>query len=138
MNLVYKELATEHKELMSLIAEVEAFDSAAGIEPVLQRLHELLIRHFAHEQFPDGLYERMGAYGSKWHPQLRTLIQDHCLILSGVRAMTERASRPGADDDPSFMSDLAEVVAHLRRHEQLEHELAESLMALDARASGHA
>lgn len=132
MNLVYKELATEHKELMSLVAKVEAFRSAAGIQPLLEQLHELLIRHFSHEQFPEGLYERMGAYGPKWHPKLRVLIRDHCVILSGIRAMSERANQPGADEDPSFIGDLAKVIAHLRRHEQREHELAERLMALEA------
>jgi len=137
MNVVNKELATEHQELMSLIDEVEAFKSSAGIQPLLERLHELLIRHFSHEQFPDGLYDRMGAYGSKWHSQLRILIEDHCVILSGIRAMSERASRPGSDEDPTFISDLAEVIAHLRQHEQREHKLAERLMALEARAKAN-
>jgi hypothetical protein len=134
MNVIYKELATEHKELMSLVAKVEAFTSAAGIQPLLERLHELLIRHFSREQFPNGLYERMGAYGPQWHSQLRGLIRDHCVILSGIRAISERANQPGADEDPTFIGDLAEVIAHLRRHEQEEHELAEKLMALGAPA----
>ena len=90
-------------------------------------------RHFSHEQFPGGLYERMGAYGPKYHPQLQVLIEDHCIILSGIRAVLERSKVAGVTDEPALMSDLAEVIKHLRRHEQREHELAEQLIMLDTR-----
>lgn len=133
---VYEELATEHKELMSLVAEIDAFEHAVGLSPVLERLHELLIRHFSHEQFPGGLYERMGAYGSAYHAELKALIEDHCILLSGVRALFERAKATGTADESTLMSDLAEFIAHLRRHEQREHELAEKLITLDTLAEG--
>jgi hypothetical protein len=76
----------------------------------------------------------MGAYGPEWHAQLHVLIEDHCVILSEIRAVLERAKLVKATEESTFLSDLAEVVAHLRRHEYREHELAEKLMALDARA----
>jgi hypothetical protein len=55
VHVVYKQLAAEHEESMSVIAEVEAFRSTVGVYPVPKRLHELLILHFSHEQFPGGL-----------------------------------------------------------------------------------
>jgi hypothetical protein len=124
---VYGELAAEHEELMALASQLAGHRRLIGLTPILERLHELLIRHFSHEQFPGGLYERMGAYGPEHHEQLKVLVEDHCVILSGVGAMLERSRAADEKQEATLLDELAELLAHLRRHEQREHALADKL-----------
>jgi hypothetical protein len=127
---VYNELAGEHQELMSLVESIRGHREVIGLGPLLEQLHTLLIRHFSHEQFPGGLYERMGAHGSRYHDELKTLIEDHCTILSSVRGLLERTRIAGEGDEPELLGDLADVLLHLNAHERREHALADKLMTL--------
>jgi len=100
-----------------------------GLLPLLEKLHGLLIRHFAQEQFPGGLYECLGAYGSQHHEELKTLVREHCVILSAVRGVLDRTLVAGDQDDPAVLNEVDEVLAHLCDHERREYALAEKLMA---------
>jgi hypothetical protein len=126
---VYGELEEEHHDLMLLVEKVRGLHSTVGLTPLLDRLHTALIKHFSHEQFPGGLYERMGAHGSLYHEELKILVQDHCIILSAVRALLERSRVAVRNDEAALLDNLAEVLNHLRDHEQREHALADKLMA---------
>lgn len=126
---VYSELADEHRELMSLVDRIQAHHGIIGLGPLLEQLHTLLIRHFSHEQFPGGLYERMGAHGSRYHDELKTLIEDHCTILSAVRGLLERTRIADETEETRLLGDVGQVLAHLREHERREHALADKLLA---------
>lgn len=126
---VYSELADEHRELMSLVERIQSHHGIIGLSPLLEQLHTLLIRHFSHEQFPGGLYERMGAHGSRYHDELKTLIEDHCTILSAVRGLLERTRIADETDETRLLGDVGQVLAHLREHERREHALADKLFA---------
>lgn len=89
----------------------------------------MLIRHFSHEQFPGGLYECMGAYGSCYHDELKILVEDHCTILSSVRGLVERTRTPQSQDESALLADVTEVLQRLNDHEHREHALADKLMA---------
>lgn len=125
---VYREYAEEHRELMELAGRVRELRGVVGLAPLLEKLHASLIKHFSHEQFPGGLYECMGAYGSDHHEELKILVQEHCVILSAVRGLLERARIAGGRDEPAVLHDVTEVLARLRDHEYREHALAEKLM----------
>ena len=125
---VYNELADEHRVLMSLTERIRNHRRVFGLAPLLDELHTLLIRHFSHEQFPGGLYEQMGAHGSSYHEELRTLIEDHCTILSSVRGLLERTRVAGERDAEALLGDVAEVLRSLDEHERREHALADKLM----------
>ena len=127
---VCNELAEEHRELMVLVERVRGLGSIIGLAPLLEELHTSLIKHFSHEQFPGGLYERMGAYGSRYHDELKILVRDHCVILSAVRGLLERTRAADSHDEPALLAEVAEVLAHLHGHEHREHALADMLMAL--------
>lgn len=129
---VYRELADEHRDLMSLTERIRAHRGIIGLQPLLEELHALLIRHFSHEQFPGGLYERMGAHGSSYHDELKVLIEDHCTILSAVRGLLERTRSADRREEPELLGDLDAVLARLREHERREHALADKLMAREA------
>ena len=127
---VYSELVEEHRDLTSLTHRIRDHQGVIGLSPLLDRLHTLLIKHFSHEQFPGGLYERMGAYGSDYHDELRTLVEDHCTILSSVRGLLERTRVADEEAEPTLLRDVAEVLRHLNDHEHREHALADKLMTL--------
>ncbi len=126
---VYNELEAEHRELMVLVERVRGFRSIIGLAPVLEELHTSLIKHFSHEQFPGGMYECMGAYGSRYHDELKVLVRDHCVILSAVRALLEHTRIAERTDEPALLAEVAEVLNHLHEHERREHALADRLMA---------
>jgi hypothetical protein len=126
---VYEELTEEHRELMVLVERVRGLRSIIGLAPLLEELHTALIKHFSHEQFPGGLYECMGAYGSRYHDDLKILVRDHCVILSAVRGLVERTGAADGQDEPALLAEVAEVLAHLHDHERREHALADKLMA---------
>ncbi len=127
---VYSELVDEHHELMLLTRRVRDHRDIIGLAPLLDRLHSLLIKHFSHEQFPGGLYERMGAYGSDYHDELKTLVEDHCTILSSVRGLLERTRIADERDEPALLREVSEVLHYLNDHEHREHALADKLMTL--------
>ena len=114
---------------MSLVDRIQAHHGIIGLGPLLEQLHTLLIRHFSHEQFPGGLYERMGAHGSRYHDELKTLIEDHCTILSAVRGLLERTRIADETEETRLLGDVGQVLAHLREHERREHALADKLLA---------
>ena len=127
---VYSELVEEHRGLTSLTRRIREHTSVIGLGPLLDQLHSLLIKHFSHEQFPGGLYERMGAYGSDYHDELKTLVEDHCTILSSVRGLLERTRIADERDEPALLREVAEVLHYLNDHEHREHALADKLMTL--------
>ena len=127
---VYGELTEEHRALMSLVERIRGHGDTVGLGPILEQLHTMLIKHFSHEQFPGGLYECMGAYGSCYHEELKALVEDHCTILSSVRGLVERTRTPQSQDDSVLLADVEDVLRRLNDHERREHALADKLMAL--------
>ena len=112
---------------MVLVERIRNLRSVIGLAPLLDELHTSLIRHFSREQFPGGLYECMGAYGSHHHEDLKVLVNDHCVILSAVRGVLEHARAANAHDEPALLAEVGEVLARLLDHEQREHALADKL-----------
>ncbi|MFQ5935218.1 MAG: hypothetical protein ACE5LB_02250 [Acidiferrobacterales bacterium] len=131
---IYGELADEHRRIMTLVERLEHHDTVAHLVTLLEDLHELLINHFAQEQFPGGLYETLGGHGSAYHDELRVLVNEHCVILSSLRGVLERTRITSEDDAPEILREVSAVAKHLREHEHKEHELAEKVLR-DAKAT---
>jgi hypothetical protein len=125
---VVAELEDEHVRIMGLVDELRGHRTLIDLVPLLEQLHSVLINHFAREQFPGGLYECLGAYGSEHDEDLRVLVKEHCLILSAVRGLLERARAAPEEQSSEILGDANEVVESLYKHEQREHELAEKLL----------
>ena len=126
---VYRACADEHRELMDLVDRIQALRSIKGLVPLLEKLHALLIKHFSQEHFPGGLYERIGAFGSEHHEELKVLVREHCTILSAVRGLLDHSRIAGAPDEPALLKELTKVLTQLRDHEHREYVLADKLMA---------
>jgi hypothetical protein len=125
---VYSELADEHRQLMALVERIRSHRALIGLGPLIEQLHTLLIRHFSHEQFPGGLYDRMGAHDARYHDELKILVEDHCTILSSVRGLLERTRIADERDESKLLGDVAVVLDRLNEHERREHALADKLM----------
>ncbi|GAB4222489.1 MAG: hypothetical protein Kow0062_20120 [Acidobacteriota bacterium] len=123
------QLKDEHRTIMeSVRAVLEAAASPEGtdIVPLLESLHGTLARHFAHEEYPEGLYDRMGACTADHRDELRELVDEHFRLLSMLRGMIERA-RLG---ERERLADEARAFAEqLRDHETKEHALGARLAA---------
>jgi hypothetical protein len=126
---VYDELEDEHRRLKVLVERIRGHGSAIGLAPLLEELHTALIKHFSREQFPGGLYECMGAYGSSYHDDLKILVRDHCVILSAVRSLLERTRIADPQAEAALLIEVTQVLTDLHDHERREHALAEKLMA---------
>ena len=61
--------------------------------------------------------------------QLKTLVQDHCVILSAVRGLLERSRAADPRDEPTLLAEATQMLDHLHDHEHREHALADKLMA---------
>ena len=126
---VYDELEDEHRRLTVLVERVRGHGSTIGLTPLLEELHTSLIKHFSREQFPGGLYECMGAYGFRYHDDLKILVRDHCVLLSAVRSLLERTRITDPEDEAALLTEVAQVLTDLHDHEHREHALADKLMA---------
>lgn len=125
-------LAEEHGQIMTLIEALEYSPQASKLVHRLERLHTMLINHFAREQFPGGLYERMGAFGSRWHADLRGLILEHCMILSETRGLLDRARECAPAERHELQPEVIALIQQISNHEVKEHELASRLKSLTA------
>jgi len=129
---VLAELVDEHRQLTALLQRLAEHRSIVGLVPLLEELHTMLITHFAHEQFPGGLYECLGVRSPSRHETLRALVREHCVLLSTARGLLERARTAAPADEGALLDDVAALVEQLREHEEKEYRLAAS--QVDGRA----
>ena len=118
-------LTSEHRRLGELVRRLEAAEDAEALAPLLADLHGALHEHFAHEEYPGGLYERVGACSAAFRHRVRVLVDDHYQILATVYGLSRSAVTARGDALAELKVAVGEVVAWLQRHEALEHELFE-------------
>jgi hypothetical protein len=123
---VREELSGEHRDIEALTGQLAG---AGGREatPILDRLHEVLLRHFAHEEYPGGFYDALGACSPAVRDELRVLVDQHFLIVSKLQSLRERARRPDEAAHPSFGADMAGLSTLLSEHERREMEMVARL-----------
>ena len=131
---VHAEMADEHRRIMDLVSRIESESNLSVLPAMLRELHDLLVNHFAHEQFPGGLYESMGAHGPDYHEDLKVLVREHCTVLSTARALVERARAVDLQGGAKLLGEVADLLQMLRDHEVREHRLVEKLKAASAAA----
>ncbi len=124
---VHADMAGEHREIMALVSRIEAPCADAELAELLETLHRRLVDHFAHEQFPGGLYDCMGATDPRYEEELKVLVRDHCELLSRSSVLAERARSGAPRHGGGLREDVTGLVASLRDHELREHRLAETI-----------
>ena len=120
-----QELREEHAQIMALVKTIEEGKDVAAISGQLETLHEVLLKHFAHEEYPKGLYDVMGACTAEHRDELRVLVDQHFSILSNLRGLVERSRGDAAPE--TVLTEARALAESLREHETLEHKLAAEL-----------
>ena len=116
------ELAEEHAALHALVERVRGCSDAQALAGLLDELHRRLFVHFGHEEYPGGLYDRMGVISASYRDRVRALADDHFRLLSEIRGLARQA-KSGGDGVVAEAQRLAGV---LREHEDREQALADA------------
>lgn len=125
---IYAALADEHQRIFTLVGRLEETEGQYDLLPTLEQLHDLLVDHFSHEQFPGGLYEHLATRSDEHRDQIKILIREHCEILSRMSGLVVRARMAGPTTNAELDEDVIRAVEALKQHEEKEHLLAESVL----------
>jgi hypothetical protein len=118
------ELAAEHRGLAELMTRVRQAQEAGTLATVLEELHGRLKEHFAHEEFPGGLYQSMGALAPEYAPAIRDLVDEHFQVLASIRSLTAKARGPWPSSAAELLGEVAALIDRLSAHEAKEMRLA--------------
>lgn len=125
---VSAEIAGEHHRVLALVKRVREAQELDALVPLLDELHDLLMNHFAHEQYPGGFYDAIGAKGPDHAETVSDLIEDHNEMLSRLRNLVERARARGPSATEGMREEALAVVDRLQVHEEKEHKLAQEVL----------
>jgi hypothetical protein len=121
-------LLREHAALHTLLDRLRPGAAAAHELPaLLSELHKALAKHFAHETYPSGYYEVIGACTTELLGDIRELSDEHFLLLATTQSLRERAER-GAGNDVTFEHELAALLERLAAHEEHENQLVDRVL----------
>ena len=118
-------LAEEHRALGQLVGRLASVEALSELVPLLDELHPKLHSHFAHEEYPGGLYDTLGATASTYRDQVRELVDDHFRILAKVRELRGRAGEGDPETAAALIGEARAIIPWLQRHEGREHAIAE-------------
>ena len=83
----------------------------------------MLHRHFQAEEYPGGLYDRLGATSPRFRDDVRELVDDHFRILGTLRGLSSRL-RAGDGDLETILRQRGRIATRLAEHEKREHDMA--------------
>lgn len=124
---VFADISEEHQHIIALMDRLKEPGPLDRLRLLLNELHSTLMSHFAHEQYPGGFYEHLGARYPEHHEAVRELVDDHNFILSAVRGLLERARIGDPQSISGIEQEVAELAARIEGHELRERELAQRL-----------
>ena len=120
-------LRLEHQEIGTIAGGLRQVRDADALVIKLMELHEFLRRHFAHEEYPGGLYDQIGACSGSHRDQVHELVDEHYNLLSVVLSLTNEVRDGGPDAVTDVLGEIDDVLANVRDHESREHRLVAEL-----------
>ncbi|MGF1615240.1 MAG: hemerythrin domain-containing protein [Gammaproteobacteria bacterium] len=121
---VLADIKQEHQQIFALLDQLKQPCTLDRLRLLLAELHSTLMSHFAHEQYPGGLYEYLGNRHPEHHPVLRQLVDDHNFIISTVRGLLERVQLGDPQSVAGVAQEVAGLAERIQTHELRERELA--------------
>ncbi|HEY3359523.1 MAG TPA: hemerythrin domain-containing protein [Polyangia bacterium] len=121
------DLDDEHQQLRRIVGRMREARDTATLAAALDELHPRLKEHFAHEEFPNGLYHSMGALARDHAAEVRELVDEHFQLLSAVRGLADEARRHQGGGPEGLLRNAGAIADRLRAHEEKELKLADTL-----------
>lgn len=112
-------LSQDQQRILGLANALGGMATPTELITCLEELHDLLREHFHREELPDGYYKTMGACAVEYRSELRTLMDDHYLLLSAVHGLL-RWSREAEDISADIHGGIDAFVVRLMGHEHRE------------------
>jgi hypothetical protein len=122
-------IVAEHGQLDDLLQQLEHRAASHRLPLLLEGLGDLLRRHFAREEAPDGLYEALRSKAKADFDRVRALLGEHTALLAAVDSLG-RQSR-GQPGSPELPRGIERLCWQMRAHE---HE--ESRLLIDSLSRG--
>ena len=84
----------DHRRIVNFyLRELAAAQEPSRIRELLDPLPEMLSKHFADEEEPDGLYDGLRAIRPSLDSELKSLRGEHRRVLKAVEALRRQAQR---------------------------------------------
>jgi hypothetical protein len=134
-----------HREIVnSYLTELAAAQEPSRIRELLDPLPEMLSKHFADEEGPDGLYDGLRAIRPALDSELKSLRGEHRRVLEAVetlrRQLREMDQLERAEDQEERLGrireDMSAFMEMVRRHERTETRLVADTYYLEEGGSG--
>jgi len=117
-------LREEHRQMEDLLNRISGETGLPALRNLLDELHTTLKQHYAHEEYPGGLYDSMGALSPEFSDIVRQLVDEHYRMISAVRGLSRRVRDAGEQAPKELIQEAHQIVASLNAHESREHDLA--------------
>jgi len=121
----------EHARLRPILASIESAQGLEALVPLLKELHQALMRHFAGEQFPDGLFDVIEQVNPEHANSLRELEGEHSFFMHKVRDLIFHARTPGENNPEELLNGAQELVRKFRVHEERENTVVAQILETD-------
>lgn len=118
-----REIAREHRQIRSLVAQVEAIADLEELVPRLNALRALLEVHFAREEAPGGLHQVVDGTAPRLATSVEALFDEHREMLALLDAATRRARECLEGPITEVRRAAAELCRRLHEHEAAETDL---------------
>lgn len=134
-----------HRQIVNTyLTELAAAQEPSRIRELLDPLPEMLSKHFADEEGPEGLYDGLRAIRPSLDSELKSLRGEHRRVLEAVEALRRQLREidqlERAEDQEERLGrireDLSAFMELVRRHERTETRLVADTYYLEEGGSG--
>lgn len=135
----------DHRRIVNFyLRELAAAQEPSRIRELLDPLPEMLSKHFADEEGPDGLFDGMRAIRPSLDPELKSLRGEHRIVLQAVETLRQQLRdldqlEPAEDRREGLgriREEMSAFMALVRSHERTETRLVADTYYLEEGGSG--
>lgn len=140
---VWARIKEEHNHVVRLLAELESVSDLGRTLEIVTELCEFMPAHFANEEGPNGLYERLVQTRPGVDSRLKSMHREHREILYAFERVREKvqSALEGSDEVASGNQDeirwvKTDALARIRDHEREENSLVMETYLTDEGGTG--
>lgn len=118
-----RDIAIEHRQIRSVLAELQGIRELEELAPRLAALRTLLERHFDREEAPGGLHGAVDATAPRLAPSVRALFDEHRELLDRLDGLVARTRACIDGPMAEVRLGVADLCHRLHAHEAVETDL---------------